>query len=204
MPGPERNIGTKMTASAINTTAPSRRCFKRQIHSGCPREVARDYTRPNCLIGTAIRRQRVTKPRSSANVSAAAATKNEPNATTRSPTAASCEGRGERVRDVVVHAGDRNACHADRRATLGRKSARRIVREPAEMPGIDGGGERLDDAANVLVVERAEHGNRASARGMRVEPAREHARGLRIVRDVDDELGAPSRNAAGAHRRVPA
>lgn len=65
--------------------------------------------------------------------------------------------------------------------------------QAAKMPGIDRPGERGEDGFDILVGECTENSVRASWNRMRGEPCRECARGLRVVRDVHDQLDRPGK-----------
>ncbi len=102
------------------------------------------------------------------------------------------------MRRDFLRRGDRGHAHDE----FGRGEATRRLRiEPADEPSRRVRRERRDDAGDVLVRERTEHEQVAAARRMRFEPARQHRRGLRIVRDIDDQFGFARRGKTLQPRR---
>ena len=70
------------------------------------------------------------------------------------------------------------------------QAARTGVGEPGDEPCINPRRQCRDDAGDVLVAKRREYGERAAARRRALQPCRQFARGLRVVRDIDDDLDA--------------
>ena len=163
--GLERNIGTKMTASAINTTAPSRRCFSDRSIEWRPEESAPiiPATMPaafavtvsnrseTALVGQPNRRRGDEERAERDDAIARRAPQMRPRALIRR-----CRARQRcRFRGAPTARDRRVRTRRGRAAISPARPAAATHRQIKQ---------RLDDAANVLVRQRAEHRKRASPR----------------------------------------
>src|SRR5579875_1340061 len=191
------NIGTKITASAISTTAPSRRFFKPESMNGY-REGRVGVERRNEAGVERLARASPLERRNSACAELYAANfaqhrRDHMKAAERDDAVfRRCfhPRSRQRRRDVPVltarRCGQRGpqAC----RQTLDRLAARRFVVQSCQIPIVDAPAQRGHHALDVLVCKRTEDRAGFPRNGVTIQPARKFTRGLRVVADIDDEV----------------